>query len=433
MKSKFILFFFILFSINVFSQSILFDKIKEMSDSVSLQNITNHIKVLEEAGGHFSRVTFTEGIDSAVNYIQNEFNKYSNLTLEIDTFYIESAIAPYNLKPQFNIAAAIKGADTTGYYVIGAHYDCSASRMGSSTWTANWKTLKAPGADDNATGIALLFELARILSDTSFGFMPSHSIKLIALAAEESHPAYSGNHHGSLHDAKKSKENGDNILGMVSADMFGYNYNHDYLSIVADQNSAVFGQKFLDTNTLFNIDLIVHAALNANARYSDHASYWDEGYKAILLIENAPPWNNSSYYDANPLYHTSYDSSGSLNYGLVKKITQLTLTSIASLASNLVVNIHDEEKMPISFKLFQNYPNPFNPTTSIKYSVSSLQFTIIKVYDMLGNEVATLVNEQKSPGEYEVKFDGSNLSSGIYFYQIKCGSFIQTNKMLLMK
>jgi hypothetical protein len=98
-----------------------------------------------------------------------------------------------------------------------------------------------------------------------------------------------------------------------------------------------------------------------------------------------------------------------------------------------LVGINNEEKIPISFKLFQNYPNPFNPTTSIKYSVPSLQFTIIKVYDVLGNEIATLVNEEKSPGEYEVKFDASNLSSGVYFYQIKSGSFIQTNKMVLMR
>jgi hypothetical protein len=98
-----------------------------------------------------------------------------------------------------------------------------------------------------------------------------------------------------------------------------------------------------------------------------------------------------------------------------------------------IVGINDEEKLPNSFKLFQNYPNPFNPTTSIKYSVPSLQFTIIKVYDVLSNEVSTLVNEVKSAGEYEVEFDGSNLSSGIYFYQIKSGSFIQTNKMILVR
>lgn len=85
------------------------------------------------------------------------------------------------------------------------------------------------------------------------------------------------------------------------------------------------------------------------------------------------------------------------------------------------------------FSLYQNYPNPFNPTTKISWlsPVSSRQ--TIKVYDVLGNEVATLVNEEKPAGNYEVNFDGSNLSSGIYFYQLKAGVFLSTKKMILLK
>jgi photosystem II stability/assembly factor-like uncharacterized protein len=95
------------------------------------------------------------------------------------------------------------------------------------------------------------------------------------------------------------------------------------------------------------------------------------------------------------------------------------------------------------YNLFQNYPNPFNPTTIIKYSISSLALwervsegrvrVLLKVYDVLGNEVSTLVNEEKPLGEYEVEFDGSKLSSGVYFYQLRAGSFIQTKKMILMR
>ena len=93
-----------------------------------------------------------------------------------------------------------------------------------------------------------------------------------------------------------------------------------------------------------------------------------------------------------------------------------------------------------SFSLFQNYPNPFNPVTSIQYVVSSRQFVTLKVYDVLGNEIATLVNEEKQPGIYEDEFniknhsgEGRNLTSGIYFYQLKAGSFVETKKMVLMK
>ncbi|OGU68636.1 MAG: hypothetical protein A2W30_03865 [Ignavibacteria bacterium RBG_16_36_9] len=90
------------------------------------------------------------------------------------------------------------------------------------------------------------------------------------------------------------------------------------------------------------------------------------------------------------------------------------------------------------FSLEQNYPNPFNPSTKIKYTIptvgtSLMKFVQLKVYDVLGNEVATLVNEEKPAGSYEVDFNVSGLSSGIYFYKLQSGGFIETKKMLLMK
>jgi hypothetical protein len=89
--------------------------------------------------------------------------------------------------------------------------------------------------------------------------------------------------------------------------------------------------------------------------------------------------------------------------------------------------------LPEAFSLSQNYPNPFNPSTNIKYSIKEKSKVELKVFDLLGNEIATLVNEEKAPGNYDVSFDASFLSSGIYLYTIKVGSFVQTRKMLLMK
>jgi hypothetical protein len=95
----------------------------------------------------------------------------------------------------------------------------------------------------------------------------------------------------------------------------------------------------------------------------------------------------------------------------------------------------DDEENPIAseFKLEQNYPNPFNPSTVISYRLPVTSNVTLKVYDVLGNEIATLVNEEKPVGEYEVEFEGTGLPSGIYFYQLKAGSFIQTKKMVLLK
>ena len=102
--------------------------------------------------------------------------------------------------------------------------------------------------------------------------------------------------------------------------------------------------------------------------------------------------------------------------------------------------VEAEIDLPNKFALEQNFPNPFNPETKIKYLVPNVissegrnPFVSLRVYDVLGNEIATLVNENKQPGVYEIDFNASPLSSGIYFYQLKAGSFVETKKMVLMK
>lgn len=85
------------------------------------------------------------------------------------------------------------------------------------------------------------------------------------------------------------------------------------------------------------------------------------------------------------------------------------------------------------FSLSQNYPNPYNPNTKIKYSIPQQSFVTLKVYDLLGREIATLVNEEKPAGIYETEFNGSNLTSGVYFYQLKAGGFVETKKMILLR
>lgn len=93
----------------------------------------------------------------------------------------------------------------------------------------------------------------------------------------------------------------------------------------------------------------------------------------------------------------------------------------------------EKENMPDDYILRQNYPNPFNPVTKIRYSIAERQLVILKAYDVLGNEVATLVNEEKPAGTYEVLFNASGLFSGVYFYQLKTGGLVLTKKMLLLK
>ena len=110
---------------------------------------------------------------------------------------------------------------------------------------------------------------------------------------------------------------------------------------------------------------------------------------------------------------------------------------IKLIIQKIPVEVGDKTQRELNFSLKQNYPNPFNPSTRIQYQVSSSWNVSLKVFDILGNEVATLVNEEKPAGRYEVEFETSSgnrhLASGIYFYQLKAGSFTETKKMILLR
>jgi len=106
----------------------------------------------------------------------------------------------------------------------------------------------------------------------------------------------------------------------------------------------------------------------------------------------------------------------------------------------IISDVEESTELPTDIYLDQNYPNPFNPTTTISYQIPELSFVILKVYDVLGNEVAELVNEEKFTGGYSVNFKANNLSSGVYFYSLQAvptgrqaGNFVETRKMVLMK
>ena len=416
--------------------------IQRMVDSISLPLMQQRIAILERAGGHYSRVNFTPGNDSAAIILKQSFDAIPGLTSVVyDTFYIASAGPGLNTKAMVNIVATLQGkGDASRIFVAGAHFDCSGSRMGSS-WTSQWQTMSVPGADDNATGLAIILELARIMSDPFFGYSPDATVKFIAFGAEESGPAYSGSHHGSKHFAGAALTSSANIIGMVSIDMVGYNPLHLYQSIITNASSTSLAIRFADAAGSYAFPLLTSTLNNSSATYSDHDSFWNDGYPAICLIENAPPWNSNSYYQANPFYHTSSDSSGTVNMELVRKVARMSLAAISTFAGE-PVGVKDValNVKPSGYRLEQNYPNPFNPTTVISFQLPVSSWVKLAVYDVLGRVVATLVDERVATGAHTVGFDGSRLVSGTYFCRLAAapagggsGVFLQTMRMLLVK
>ena len=111
-----------------------------------------------------------------------------------------------------------------------------------------------------------------------------------------------------------------------------------------------------------------------------------------------------------------------------------TDTQTYTLHVHPTVGIDSEtNQVPQQYVLHQNHPNPFNPITKISYQISELSFVTLTVYDVLGSEIITLVNEEKPLGNYEVEFGATTLPSGIYFYKLQAGKFVETKKMVLMK
>jgi hypothetical protein len=141
------------------------------------------------------------------------------------------------------------------------------------------------------------------------------------------------------------------------------------------------------------------------------------------IVHDPARSNGYSYvYSKSDISHSWFDKGG----------VAYTIYSLDSIA----LSLQDQDFSnvpPAEFELYQNYPNPFNPVTSIQFSIIGKQFVSLKVYDVLGNEVAVLINQEMNSGNYITDFNAVNLTSGIYFYNLQAGNYSETKKMILLK
>jgi hypothetical protein len=172
------------------------------------------------------------------------------------------------------------------------------------------------------------------------------------------------------------------------------------------------------------------AAGNSDIRvaYStdDRASWYTlhDNYPDVTVLQDLPKYYMSDTMATSIILRKGVNSV----YIALARLTGTTTNSLTS-----TVDVRLDVPKSKSFLVEQNYPNPFNPSTTIRYSIPENSFITLKVYNTLGKEVAVLANEYKSAGYYQASFNGSELSSGIYFYTLHTGSFTETRKMILMK
>ncbi|MCH7974832.1 MAG: T9SS type A sorting domain-containing protein, partial [Bacteroidetes bacterium] len=227
----------------------------------------------------------------------------------------------------------------------------------------------------------------------------------------------------------------------VGTDDSSYTFTNNEATVLFTKFTAkVYVYNLEDTSSIswnmFDSPLVISSTYVSQVNPGDNYSYQVETFNfnrdtlTYLLVSPTPNW-------------LSIDTTG-LMTGTAPSLPQVVTVAvrvddksgnidIQIYNINVITGINDESAIPNTFKLFQNYPNPFNPSTTISFQLPALSFVSLKIYDVLGREVKTLINKEMKAGSYKVDFNASQLSSGIYFYRLTASSFVQTKKMILMK
>jgi hypothetical protein len=219
-------------------------------------------------------------------------------------------------------------------------------------------------------------------------------------------------------------KNGNTIIGVkrdtsllvevISLDYYGY---ENWSTVIRNDQSIIDGG--ITTDAEGKIYLVSEGV--------DHQSFLH-----CLDSDGSILWEvfvNDHSFIGSP----AINSNGVIYVGGFKSTSYPYHTENLIAVSEHPLDVEVDDNIVKSFELLQNYPNPFNPITKIKYSILQSSFVILKVFDILGNDIETLVREEKQSGIYEVEFNAFNLSSGIYFYQLQAGDFISTKKLVLLK
>jgi hypothetical protein len=273
-------------------------RVVQMTAAVSKADMAVTIQRLQDFR---TRRATTAELESAGEYIL-EFFRRCGIAVEYDSFTFTYQGKSY---PTRNIVATIPGKATPEQIVIvGAHYDS----------TSNDAYALAPGADDNASGSAAVMEMARVMSRQEF----DRTVRFICFSAEELGLL------GSRHYAQEAAQKGEAIQGMIDLDMIGYAAKvPEDLDLISNSSSEWLANLFVSCTGLYTTLPIVKS-IRPSVTGSDHSSFWDQGYSAVMGIEANPL--------TNPFYHRTTDTLATLNMDFAESVTRASLATAAILA-----------------------------------------------------------------------------------------------------
>ncbi|MCJ7552993.1 MAG: M28 family peptidase [Ignavibacteriaceae bacterium] len=333
------------------------------------------------------------GNDLAAEYIKQKLESYGLETY--DQVYSELGRNIYSIQRGTSYPEK--------YFIYCAHYDAVTNYC----------------ADDNASGVAGVLEAARILSNYQF----EYSI-IYALWDEEEIGLL-----GSKYFAAQADSNNMDIIGVLNMDMTGWDGNDDGLFDIHTRdkaNSVSLANFLVVIESLYNLPLNP-AVYNPGTSASDHSPFWLYDYSAILFIEAY--WGG----DFNPYYHSSEDRIDKFNLTYFHNVVKLGIASISTLATeNFIVSVRENISLPYSLHI-NNFPNPFNNSTIIQYAIPEESNISLDLYNSIGERIANLFRGYRKPGEYEIHFNGSSITSGVYFIILNTSKHIYSHKILLLK
>lgn len=200
------------------------------------------------------------------------------------------------------------------------------------------------------------------------------------------------------------------------------------ITIMLFFSQLVFGQ------TLYTVEVSNFSFTPAQLTISvGDTVKWTNVLGSHNVVADDGSFTSGAVSSSNWVYEFVFNTAGTYHYYCAMHGGPGGVGMSGVITVNKVTDVKDNNITAFKFELQQNYPNPFNPSTSISYQVPVKNNVTLKIYDVIGNEVAVLVNGEKPAGTYRVNWNAANMPSGVYMYKLQTGSFVQTKKMILMK
>ncbi len=287
-------------------------------------------------------------------------------------------------------------------FIICAHYDAVTDYA----------------ADDNASGTAAVLEAARLLSQYE---LPCTII--YALWDEEEIGLI-----GSEEYALEAALNGQPIDGVINMDMIAWDGDNDMVLELHSHsvgNSESITDILVEVNDIYDLS-IVPSVITPGTPYSDHSSFWNQNYGAVLLIEEY--WGG----DFNPYYHTVGDRIDLFNMEFFHASSRLAIASLATMANNNPVTDIRPQSENGNYQV-QNYPNPFSTNTTLAFTQQQPSQVDIYLLDGFGKKIKTILRDNFAPGQHEVNISADELCNGLHFVVIQSSTERRTHKIMVSK